>query len=165
MNGENISSRLAAAMLFVAVGGAAEAQQAPAGAGADMTYFVTSVGSGRGADLGGLEGADAHCARLAQAAGPAGKTWRAYLSTQGAGAVNARDRIGRGPWRNARGEVIARDIADLHGPSNNLNKGTALTERGETVKGRGDQPNTHDILTGSQGRCCTDPHGRTWIPA
>jgi hypothetical protein len=129
--------------------GVAQAQQA----NDNMTFFVTSVGTGRGADLGGLEGADQHCARLAQAAGSSGKTWRAYLSTQAVGATaatNARDRIGRGPWRNAKGEVVARDVTDLHGPSNNLSKQAALTERGETVKGRGDQPNTHDILTGSQ---------------
>jgi hypothetical protein len=119
----------------------------------EMSFFVTSVGSGKGADLGGLEGADRHCQMLAQAAGAGGKTWRAYLSTQaqgGAAAVNARDRIGRGPWRNAKGEVIAASVAELHGEANNLNKQTALTEKGEVVKGRGDQPNQHDILTGSQ---------------
>jgi hypothetical protein len=126
--------------------GSAQAQQA------DMTFFVSSVGSGKGADLGGLDGADALCARLAQAAGSSGKTWRAYLSTQAVGgaAVNARDRIGRGPWQNAKGAVIAKDVADLHGPSNNLTKQTALTEKGDPVNGRGDNPNMHDILTGSQ---------------
>jgi hypothetical protein len=124
--------------------GSAQAQPA------DMTFFVTSTGSGKGADLGGLDGADALCARLAQAAGSSGKTWRAYLSTQGNGAVNARDRIGRGPWRNAKGAVIAKDVADLHGPQNNLTKQTALTEKGDPVNGLGDTPNTHDILTGSQ---------------
>jgi hypothetical protein len=116
------------------------------------TFFVTSVGPGRGADLGGLEGADRHCQRLAQAAGAGTRTWRAYLSTQAAGgavAVNARDRIGRGPWQNAKGVVIAKDVAELHG-TNNLTKQTALDEKGEVVKGRGDSPNTHDILTGSQ---------------
>jgi hypothetical protein len=116
------------------------------------TFFVTSVGPGRGADLGGLEGADQHCQRLAQAAGAGTRTWRAYLSTQasgGAAAVNARDRIGRGPWQNAKGVVIAKDVAELHG-TNNLTKQTALDEKGEVVKGRGDHPNTHDILTGSQ---------------
>jgi hypothetical protein len=116
------------------------------------TFFVTSVGPGRGADLGGLEGADQHCQRLAQAAGAGTRTWRAYLSTQasgGAAAVNARDRIGRGPWQNAKGVVIAKDVAELHG-TNNLTKQTALDEKGEVVKGRGDSPNTHDILTGSQ---------------
>lgn len=115
----------------------------------DMTFFITSNGPGKGADLGGLDGADKHCQSLAQAAGTSGKTWRAYLSTQGAGAVNARDRIGKGPWQNAKGVVIAKDLADLHG-GNNLTKQTALTEKGEVVTGRGDQPNRHDILTGTQ---------------
>jgi hypothetical protein len=115
-----------------------------------MSFFVTSAGPGKGADLGGLEGADRHCQTLAQAAGSSGKTWRAYLSTQGAGAVNARDRIGRGPWQNAKGDVIAKSVEDLHGASNNLTKQTAVTEKGAVVNGRGDQPNMHDILTGSQ---------------
>src|SRR3954471_1996158 len=115
-----------------------------------MTFFVTSAGPGKGADLGGLEGADRHCQTLAQAAGATGKTWKAYLSTQGAGAVNAKDRIGRGPWVNAKGVTIAKDVADLHGASNNLNKETALNEKGEVINGRGDTPNRHDILTGSQ---------------
>ncbi|MFO1396305.1 MAG: hypothetical protein U1F48_04505 [Burkholderiales bacterium] len=118
-----------------------------------MSFFVTSQPSGKGADFGGLAGADAFCQKLAQAAGAGGKTWHAYLSTQAAGgaaAVNAKDRIGKGPWQNAKGVVIAKDVADLHGPSNNLNKQTALTEKGEVVKGRGDQPNQHDILTGTQ---------------
>jgi hypothetical protein len=128
--------------------GAAQAQSAQ-----DTTFFVTSVGSGKGADLGGLEGADRHCQTLAEAAGIRGKMWRAYLSTQSTGegtAANAKDRIGRGPWQNAKGTVIAKDVADLHGASNNLTKQTALSEKGEMVKGRGDQPNQHDILTGSQ---------------
>jgi hypothetical protein len=116
---------------------------------ANMTFFVTSAGLGKGADLGGLEGADRHCQTLAQAAGAGGKTWHAYLSTQGAGAVNAKDRIGRGPWQNAKGLVIAKDVAELHG-TNNLTKQTALTEKGDVVNGRGDTPNTHDILTGTQ---------------
>lgn len=114
-------------------------------------FFVTSVGSGKGADLGGLAGADRYCQSLAQAAGAGGRTWRAYLSNSaqdGAPAANARDRIGRGPWQNAKGVVIARDIDHLHG-SNNLNKQTALTEKGAMVNGRGDTPNMHDILTGS----------------
>jgi len=115
-----------------------------------MTFFITSAGSGKGADLGGLEGADRHCQQLAQAAGAGGKTWHAYLSTQGANAVNAKDRIGRGPWQNAKGTTIAKDVADLHGASNNLNKETALSEKGEVINGRGDTPNRHDILTGSQ---------------
>ena len=137
---------LAAALLLAATGGT-QAQQA------DLSFFVTSVGSGKGADLGGLEGADRHCQQLAAAAGAGGKTWRAYLSTQATGgqpAVNARDRIGKGPWTNAKGEVVARSVEDLHGPTNNLTKQTALTEKGAVVNGRGDQPNTHDILTGSQ---------------
>jgi hypothetical protein len=136
-----IAAAATAAALCAA--GLAQAQSA------NMTFFVTSAGSGKGADLGGLEGADRICQSLAQAAGAGGKTWRAYLSTQGAGAVNARDRIGDGPWVNAKGEVIAADLATLHG-ENNLTKQTALTEKGEVVKGRGDSPNMHDILTGSQ---------------
>lgn len=116
---------------------------------ANMSFFITSVGSGKGADLGGLEGADKHCQTLAEAAGSKGKTWRAYLSTQGEGAVNARDRIGKGPWVNAKGETVAKDVEDLHA-GNTIGKTTALTEKGEVVKGRGDKPNMHDILTGSQ---------------
>jgi hypothetical protein len=114
-----------------------------------MTFFITSAGSGNGANLGGLEGADAICQRLAQAAGASAKTWRAYLSTTGAKSVNARDRIGRGPWQNAKGEVIARTLDDLHSDKNDINKQTALTETGQVVNGSGDKPNMHDILTGS----------------
>jgi hypothetical protein len=114
-----------------------------------MGFFVTSAGPGKGADLGGLDGADKHCQTLAEAAGSTGQTWRAYLSTQGDGAVNAKDRIGAGPWANAKGEVIAKDVAELHN-GNNLNKNTALSEKGELINGRGDKPNMHDILTGSQ---------------
>ncbi len=131
------------ALATLCAGGVAYAQQS------SMTFFVTSAGSGKGADLGGLAGADKHCQSLAQAAGAGGKTWRAYLSTQGAGAVNARDRIGKGPWTNAKGAVIAKDVAELHG-ANNLTKQTALTEKGGIVNGRGDSPNMHDVLTGSQ---------------
>ena len=116
---------------------------------ADMSFFVTSAGSGKGGDLGGLAGADQRCQMLAQSAGAGGKTWRAYLSTQGAGAVNARDRIGKGPWKNAKGEAIAQDVAELHG-QNTISKQTALTEKGAVVNGRGDTPNMHDVLTGSQ---------------
>jgi hypothetical protein len=116
---------------------------------ANMSFFVTSVGGGMGADLGGLSGADKHCQQLAASAGAGAKTWHAYLSTQGAGAVNARDRIGKGPWANAKGVVVAKDVAELHG-ENNLSKQTALTEKGEVNNGRGDTPNRHDILTGSQ---------------
>jgi hypothetical protein len=133
-------------LLTLASPGIAQAQTAPT----DTSFFVTSVGSGKGADLGGLDGADRHCETLAEAAGIRGKMWRAYLSTQGANGVNAKDRIGRGPWQNAKGTVIAKDVADLHSANNNINKQTALTEKGEPVKGRGDQPNQHDILTGSQ---------------
>jgi hypothetical protein len=139
---------------FVAAAGLLALSASAGGAQtAEMTFFVTSAGSGKGADLGGLQGADALCQRLAQAAGAGGKTWRAYLSTQAAGgvaAVNARDRIGAGPWRNAKGAVIASSVADLHGAAASLTKQTALNEKGETVNGRGDTPNQHDILTGSQ---------------
>jgi hypothetical protein len=117
-----------------------------------MGFFVTSAGPGKGADLGGLAGADAHCQALAAAAGAGKRTWRAYLSTsavQGAPAVNARDRIGTGPWFNAKGERIAADIDQLHG-ANNLNKVTALTEKGTPINGAGSTPNLHDILTGSR---------------
>ena len=143
-----MSSRIVLAIVFAPAllscfGGAAHAQQS------DMTFFVTSAGSGKGADLSGLAGADKHCQMLAQAAGAGGKTWHAYLSTQGPGAVNARDRIGSGPWQNAKGTVVAKSLAELHG-TNNISKQTALTEKGEMVNGRGDTPNMHDILTGSQ---------------
>ena len=115
--------------------------------GKTMSFFVTSVGSGKGADLGGLKGADAHCASLAEAAGVTGKTWHAYLSSS---AEDARDRIGKGPWFNAKGEKIADDVASLHGDANGISKQTALDEKGEVVNGRGDKPNRHDILTGSK---------------
>ena len=133
--------------------GTAFAQTAP-GAG-EMTFFVTSAGLGKGADLGGLEGADRHCQSLAQAAGAGNRTWRAYLSKQASapGAsdfVNARDRIGTGPWRNAKGVGIANSVDELHSDKNNVNKQTALDERGQTVPGAGDSPNKHDILTGSR---------------
>jgi len=135
-----------AALGFVAWGAPATAQQSA------MTFFVTSAGPGKGADLGGLEGADRHCQTL----GGGGKTWRAYLSTQGANPVNARDRIGRGPWQNAKGEVIATSVDDLHSANNKLTKQTALSEKGDVINGRGDQPNRHDILTGST------PEGRAF---
>ena len=112
-----------------------------------MSFFVTSVGSGKGANLGGLEGADAHCASLAEAAGVTGKSWHAYLSTSD---TDARDRIGKGPWFNAKGQKIADDIASLHGDANNINKETALDEKGNVINGRGDTPNRHDMLTGSK---------------
>jgi hypothetical protein len=116
------------------------------------SFFVTSVGKGKGADLGGLEGADAHCASLAKAAGLAQSNWRAYLSTTAPGGdpgVNARDRIGKGPWRNVKGAVIAKSVDDLHSDANNLTKQTALSEKGEVIMGRGDAVNMHDVLTGS----------------
>ena len=137
----------ATALVSLALSAPAPAQQAE-----NMSFFITSAGPGNGADLGGLEGAHAHCQQLAEATGAGGRTWRAYLSTQADGgepAVNARDRIGAGPWQNAQGVVIARDLDELHG-TNNLTKETALTEGGEIVAGRGDSPNRHDILTGSQ---------------
>lgn len=111
-----------------------------------MSFFITSAGPGDGANLGGLEGADAHCQSLAEAAGAGNGTWRAYLSTD---AENARDRIGNGPWHNAKGELIAQDLAALHSDANGITKATGLTENGEQVNGSGDSPNRHDILTGS----------------
>ena len=127
------------------------AQQAAA---ADpMTFFITSAGSGKGGDLGGLEGADKICQTLAASAGGGSLTWHAYLSTSAFGGgtvVNARDRIGKGPWHNAKGVLIARSVDELHGANNNLTKQTALTEKGAVVSGRGDPVNTHDILTGSR---------------
>jgi hypothetical protein len=141
---KGLSVALSAALLCAA--GSALAQQNT------MTFFVTSAGPGKGADLGGLAGADRLCQSLAQAAGAGSHTWRAYLSTAAAAgtpAGNARDRIGKGPWRNAKGVVIAKDVDELHG-ANNLTKETALNEKGALVNGRGDSPNMHDILTGSQ---------------
>ena len=134
-----------AAVAFLALGVSASAQTQQG----NMSFFVTSVGPGKGGDLGGLDGADRQCQSLAQAVGAGNKTWHAYLSTQGPNAVNARDRIGTGPWQNAKGVVIAKDVAELHG-NNNLTKQTALTEKGDIVNGRGDTPNMHDALTGSQ---------------
>jgi len=128
---------LAVITLLLAVG--AQAQQK------DMTFFITSVGSGKGADLGGLAGADQHCQALAKAAGAGQREWRAYLSTD---KVNARDRIGKGPWKNAKGEEIASSVDDLHANSR-INKQTGLDEKGAMVNARGDSPNKHDILTGS----------------
>ena len=133
-------------MLALAMSGSTIAQQAA------MTFFVTSVGSGNGANLGGLAGADQHCQQLAQAAGAGGHTWHAYMSTQAANgqpAANARDRIGKGPWTNAKGVVVAKDVAELHG-QNNLTKQTSLSEKGDVINGRGDTPNRHDALTGTQ---------------
>lgn len=143
---------LSAAVLAIDAGGLAQAAKP------DMTFFVTSVGMGKGADLGGLSGADRHCQQLATAVGAGKHTWHAYLSTQASGktkAINARDRIGKGPWRNAMGVVIAKNVDQLH-EDNNMTKQTNLTESGEIVNGRGDKPNKHDILTGSE------PDGRAF---
>lgn len=168
-----------AAWLCAAIGalsfatGAAAQTPAPGARSTDpakpLSFFVTSEGLGKGADLGGLAGADAHCQTLAATVGAGQKTWRAYLSTQAADgqpAVNARDRIGQGPWYNTRGAVVARDLSHLHGDTldaarlgNNLSKATAFTEKNEAVKGAGDKPNEHDILTGSQ------PDGRAYADA
>ena len=159
---------LAALVLSVVLGAyLVEAQQPPAPP-QPMSFFVTSVGLGNGANLGGLAGADRHCQALATAAGGGSKTWHAYLSVSASGgqpAVNARDRIGSGPWYNAKGARIAQNVGDLHGDTveqarlgNNINRTTALSEKGEPIKGVGDTPNQHDILTGSQtdGRAYTD---------
>lgn len=166
--GALVSGLLASSYLALAqAGGAAGAGQA-AGQQAQprpMTFFVTSVSLGDGANLNGLAGADAHCQQLAAAAGRGTATWRAYLSTQGPNAVDARDRIGTGPWYNAMGQAIATNLGHLHGDTleqarlgNNFHKGTALTEKGAQVNGQGDTPNQHDILTGSttDGRAFTD---------
>jgi hypothetical protein len=139
------------ALLSLAGAGVLQAQQN------NMSFFVTSAGSGKGGDLGGLAGADAHCQALAQAAGAGNKTWHAYLSSStnpnNGQATNARDRIGNGPWQNAKGAVIAKDVNDLH-TSPNISKDTLLDEKGNRIKVRGDTPNMHDMLTGSdmQGR-------------
>lgn len=144
-----------AASLLPAMAGIAVAQQA------NMSFFVTSAGPGKGGDLGGIEGADKHCQTLAASVGAGEKVWRAYLSTQpadGKPAINARDRVGKGPWVNAKGAVVAKDVAELHG-ENNLSKQTALSEKGDVISGRGDAPNRHDILTGSQADGTAFPAG------
>jgi hypothetical protein len=145
-----------AGLAWIAVAAQQAATPPAAQAPAPMGFFITSQGLGKGGDLGGLSGADAQCQRLATAVGAGNRTWRAYLSTTASGgqrAVNARDRIGTGPWHNAKGELIASNVADLHGDverdRNNIHKATALNEKGEVVSGRGDTPNRHDILTGS----------------
>lgn len=145
---------LAAAIGIAACAGSSYAQDAR------MSFFITSAGPGKGADLGGLAGADAHCQKLAAAVGQGNKTWRAYLSTS---SVNARDRVGKGPWYNAKGEMIAKDLAQLHSTANAINKTVGLDEKGQAVNGRGDRPNRHDILTGSNsdgtvaaGKTCND---------
>lgn len=151
----------AAAVLLVAC-----SASGPATPQSKMSFFITSANPGKGADFGGLEGADRHCQSLAASVGAGGRTWRAYLSTTatpGKPAVNARDRIGTGPWVNVKGETIARNIDELHGPNNNLNKQTALTEKGEVVSASGDPVNQHDILTGSSpdGRAISDAKDTT----
>ena len=144
--------------------------QAPQQPAQPMSFFVSSVAKGDGANYGGLAGADAHCQQLATAAGRGAATWRAYLSTQGPGAVSARDRIGNGPWYNARGGMVAANQAELHGDTidlarlgNRVNKNNAITEKMERVNGVGDMPNQHDILTGStpDGRAFTDAADHT----
>jgi hypothetical protein len=160
------SLAVAALAATAVAGAAAAAQQPPAPPPAPMGFFITSVGMGNGANLGGLAGADKHCQTLAAAAGAGNRTWRAYLSTQAAGAtpgVNARDRIGTGPWHNVKGQLIAANVADLHGDierdRNNIRKPTALNEKGGEVSGIGDKVNQHDMLTGS------DSHGRVLLGA
>jgi hypothetical protein len=141
------------ATLVIAAAHLARAEDPQAQQASSMTFFITSIGPGKGADLGGLAGADTHCQRLATAAGAGSRTWHAYLSTSpanGQPAVNAKDRIGAGPWVNAKGVQVAASVADLHSESNKLGKENSLTERGEVVNGRGDTPNKHDIMTGSQ---------------
>jgi len=141
-------TRVASVLAVVLLCGTQPLQQQ----GNAMSFFITSVGSGDGAALGGLAGADEHCQALAEAAGASGRTWHAYLSTtasEGHPAVNARDRIGTGPWYNAKGVMVARNVADLHSDNNKLGKENSLTEKGDVVNGRGDQSNMHDILTGS----------------
>ncbi len=156
-----ITAVSASAMLFSPLALSQQPQQK--GPPPAMTFFVTSVGMGKGANYGGLAGADAYCQKLATAVNAGDRTWHAYLSTQGPNAVNARDRIGQGPWYNAKGQPVAKSLADLHGDTlelaragNTLSKATALTENGDTIKGFGDKPNQHDILTGSQ------PDGTTY---
>jgi len=143
-----------AAVLLALQSGSVHAQPKP-----PLGFFITSVGSGDGANLGGLTGADAHCQKLASAVGAGSRTWRAYLSgVENGKPVNAKDRIGAGPWVNAKGVQIAANVAELHSDTNKLTKETQLTEKGDVVNGRGDKPNTHDILTGSQldGTAFTD---------
>jgi len=151
--------------LVTAVSLAAFAAQPAQAQSGSASFFLTSAGPGKGADLGGIEGADKHCQSLAQATGAGAKTWHAYLSTQAADgkpAVNAKDRIGKGPWQNAKGVLVAKDVAELHG-ANNLTKQTALSEKGDVINGRGDTPNRHDVLTGSQpdGTAFGGPDDRT----
>ena len=145
--------RFALLLLVVGALGCAQEQSTPAAEDVDMSFFITSAGPGNGADLGGLDGADQQCQALAEAVGAGEHTWRAYLSataTDSTAAVNARDRIGQGPWQNAQGVVVAQNVDELHSDDNKLTKETILTENGDQVNGRGDEPNMHDILTGAQ---------------
>jgi hypothetical protein len=146
---------IAAALLLAFGAQAQEKKAAKAGAKGPMSFFVTSTGKGNGADLGGLEGADAHCNALAQAAGSKQTNWKAYLSTSlpgGDAGVNARERVGKGPWYNAKGVMVAKNVNDLHSDQAKITKATALDEKGQPIKGRGETPNEHDILTGSDPR-------------
>jgi hypothetical protein len=157
----SISSVFSRGALVATLGVLAFAAEPAQAQSPDTSFFLTSNGIGNGGNLGGLAGADNQCQTLAQAAGAGAKTWHAYLSTQAADgkpAVNARDRIGKGPWQNSKGVVIAKDVADLHSAGNNLTKQTALSEKGEVINGRGDTPNRHDVLTGSQ------PDGTAFSP-
>jgi hypothetical protein len=158
----NVRRKITLAAATAAVLGAAPAWTQEAHP--DMSFFITSEGPGNGADLGGLEGADAHCQQLAAAVGAGDKTWRAYLSATAEGgqqAANARDRIGDGPWHNAEGVMVAENVEHLHSEDNNLGKETSLSEKGEQVNGRGDTPNMHDILTGSQSDGTVSAAGNT----
>jgi hypothetical protein len=150
---------IVASIAIVTLGSTAGWAQQPPPQSPNMTFFVTSVGGGKGGDLGGLDGADRHCQTLAQAAGAGGKTWHAYLSSNAArpgGPVNARDRIGNGPWQNFKGVIVAQNVDDLHSDSNKLNQENSLTERGTKVSGTGMTPNWHDVMTGST------PEGRAF---
>lgn len=164
---------LAGVLLLGATGAFAQQAAAPAAPPPPLGFFVTSTGVGKGADLGGLAGADAHCQKLAASAGAGNRSWRAYLSTQASGgqpAVNARDRIGKGPWANAKGAIVANSVAHLHGDTvelgqlgSNLHRTTALTEKGNPIKGVGETPNEHDVITGSKpdGTAYTDAADHT----
>ena len=156
------SSFFVCAVAIAMLAACAQTPSSTSGGGNPMTFFVTSAGPGNGADVGGLAGADKHCQSLATKVGAGNHTWRAYLSTNGASPTNARDRIGRGPWQNAKGVVIAKNVDELHG-ENNLNKQTALSENGDVINGRGDTPHRHDILTGSMpdGRALTEDKDTT----
>ncbi|HEV8365960.1 MAG TPA: hypothetical protein VGQ52_20760 [Gemmatimonadaceae bacterium] len=161
MNHTKTIKKLVPLMILALACSRAVQLQSGAPSAAKTTFFITSAGPGNGAALGGLAGADRHCQSLADAAGITGVSWRAYLSTiaaQGSPAVNARDRIGSGPWTNAKGVVVAQNVADLHSDNNKLSKENSITEKGAVVNGRGDTPNTHDILTGSSmdGRAVMD---------